>query len=38
MFVEKNRGSLPQDSYIQNQIDAFVELIESTKYKLVNLQ
>jgi hypothetical protein len=38
MFVEKNRGSLPQDSYIQNQIDAFIELIESTKYKLVNLQ
>ncbi len=38
MYVEKNRASLPQDSYIQNQIDAFVELIESTKYKLVNLQ
>ena len=38
MYVEKNRASLPQDSYIQNQIDAFVELVESTKYKLVNLQ
>ena len=38
MFIEKNRGSLPQDSYIQNQIDAFVELVESTKYKLINLQ
>lgn len=38
MYVEKNRASLPQDSYIQNQIDAFIELIESTKYKLVNLQ
>jgi hypothetical protein len=38
MFVEKNRGSLPQDSYIQNQIDEVVALIESTKYKLVNLQ
>ena len=38
MFVEKNRGSLPQDSYIQNQVDTVVELIESTKYKLVNLQ
>lgn len=38
MYVEKNRTSLPQDSYIQNQIDTFVELIESTKYKLVNLQ
>ena len=38
MFVEKNRGSLPQDSYIQNQVDEVVALIESTKYKLVNLQ
>ncbi len=38
MYVEKNRGSLPQDSYIQNQIDTVVELIETTKYKLINLQ
>jgi len=38
MYVEKNRGSLPQDSYIQNQIDTIVELIETTKYKLINLQ
>lgn len=38
LYVEKNRGSLPQDSYIQNQIDTIVELIESTKYKLINLQ
>ena len=38
MYVEKNRGSLPQDSYIQNQVDEVVELIESTKYKLINLQ
>jgi hypothetical protein len=38
MYIEKNRQSLPQDSYLQNQIDMFVELIESTKYKLVNLQ
>jgi hypothetical protein len=38
MFVEKNRVSLVQDSYIQNQIDEVVALIESTKYKLVNLQ
>lgn len=38
LYVEKNRGSLPQDSYIQNQIDEIVELIETTKYKLVNLQ
>ena len=37
MYVEKNRQSLPQDSYIQNQIDTFVELIESTKYKLSKL-
>ena len=37
MFVEKNRGSLPQDSYIQNQVDEVVALIESTKYKLINL-
>ena len=38
MYIEKNRSTLPQDSYIQNQIDAFVELVESTKYKLINLQ
>ena len=38
MYVEKNRVSLVQDSYIQNQIDEVVALIESTKYKLVNLQ
>jgi hypothetical protein len=38
MYIEKNRQMLPQDSYIQNQIDTFVELVESTKYKLVNLQ
>jgi len=38
MYVEKNRVSLVQDSYIQNQIDEVVSLIESTKYKLVNLQ
>jgi len=38
LYVEKNRGSLPQDSYIQNQIDEIVALIETTKYKLINLQ
>ena len=38
MYIEKNRSTLPQDSYIQNQIDTFVELVESTKYKLINLQ
>jgi len=37
MYVEKNRGSLAQDSYIQNQIDEVVALIESTKYKLSKL-
>jgi len=37
MYVEKNHVSLVQDSYIQNQIDEVVALIESTKYKLVNL-
>jgi hypothetical protein len=34
MYVEKNRTILPQDTYIQNQIDEVVALIESTKYKL----
>ena len=34
MYVEKNRNVLPQDSYIQNQVDEVVSLIESTKYKL----
>lgn len=37
-FVESTRNECPQDSYIQNQIDTVVELIESTKYKLKNLQ
>lgn len=36
-FVETTRTQIPQDSYIQNQIDTIVELIEHTKYKLVNL-
>jgi hypothetical protein len=33
-FVETIRTQLPQDSYIQNQIDEVVALIEGTKYKL----
>jgi hypothetical protein len=33
-FVEAIRQQGPQDSYIQNQIDEVVDLIESTKYKL----
>jgi hypothetical protein len=37
MYVEKNRPLLPQDSYIQNQIDELIALIESTKYKLIYL-
>lgn len=38
MYVEKNRSALPQDSYIQNQVDEVVKLIEETKYKLINLR
>lgn len=34
MYVEKSRQILPQDSYIQNQIDEVVALIKSTIYKL----
>ena len=37
-FVEMMRKEIPQDSYIQNQIDTVVDLIESTKYKLTFLQ
>jgi hypothetical protein len=33
-FVETIRTKVPQDSYIQNEIDNVVGLIESTKYKL----
>jgi len=33
-FVEAIRTKVPQDSYIQNEIDNVVGLIESTKYKL----
>jgi len=33
-FVETARQQGPQDSYIQNQIDEVVDLIETTKYKL----
>ena len=32
-MVEKNRKSV-KDSYIQNQIDGIVELIQQTLYKL----
>lgn len=37
-FVEMTRTQIPQDSYIQNQIDEVVDLIETTRYKLVNLK
>ena len=33
-FVETTRTQIPQDSYIQNQVDEIVQLIEHTKYKL----
>ena len=36
-YVEQARTSIPQDSYIQNQVDEVVALIETTKYKLTNL-
>ena len=34
MFVDQNRSKLPQDSYVQNQIDMISELIYNTIYKL----
>ena len=37
-FVEGIREAVPQDSYLQNQVDEVVALIESTKYKLINLK
>ena len=37
-YVEVIRQRLPQDSYVQNQIDEIVDLIETTKYKLENLR
>jgi hypothetical protein len=37
-FVESIRKQIPQDSYIQNQVDTVVDLIESTKYKIKFLQ
>lgn len=33
-YVETKRTSIPQDSYIQNEVDNVVALIESTRYKL----
>jgi DNA-binding ferritin-like protein len=37
-YVETIRTKIPQDSYIQNEIDTVVKLIETTKYKLINLK
>lgn len=34
MYVEQNRNKLPQDSYVQNQVDMICELITTTIYKL----
>jgi DNA-binding ferritin-like protein len=34
VYVERARQTMPQDSYIQNQIDEVVALIVSTIYKL----
>jgi len=36
-FVELNRERIPQDSYLQNQVDEIVSLIETTLYKLKSL-
>jgi DNA-binding ferritin-like protein len=36
-YVETIRTKIPQDSYLQNQVDEVVDLIETTKYKLINL-
>lgn len=37
-YVETNRYNFTQDSYLQNQVDEVVALIESTLYKLQNLK
>jgi len=37
-FIERMRNNIPQDSYIANQVDTIVELINSTKNKLKHLQ
>ena len=33
MFVERARTQVPQDSYLQNQVDEIIALIASTLYK-----
>jgi len=37
-FMESIKPNLPQDTYLQNQYDEIESLIQSTKYKLINLQ
>jgi hypothetical protein len=37
-FVEEARKDLPQDSELQNIVDAIADLINTTVYKLVNLK
>lgn len=37
-FMTSIKPSLPQDTYLQNQYDEIETLIQTTKYKLVNLQ
>ena len=37
-FVETLRQDITQDSFIQNEVDTIVKLIEDTKYKLTFLQ
>jgi DNA-binding ferritin-like protein len=38
ILVETERATIPQDSFIQNQVDELVALLYSTVYKLQNLQ
>jgi DNA-binding ferritin-like protein len=38
IYVETIRTKIPQDSYIQNEVDTVVKLIQTTKYKLINLK
>lgn len=37
-YVENTRERIPQDSYLQNQVDEIVALIETTVYKLKYLR
>jgi DNA-binding ferritin-like protein len=37
-YVEAVRVKIPQDSFLQNEVDTVVKLIETTKYKLKNLK